>query len=137
MMSQWQEIPSYPTCFVCGDKNPIGLKMKFRAKGKMVRAEFIAKPEHCGYQGIVHGGIISAILDEGMGWTGWLQLEKYYLTVELKIRLKKSMRAGEKYHFEGKLVRKLGKIYVAEGTITDTNGELYAEGEGKYYITDF
>jgi len=135
-MSDWQKIPSYKTCFVCGDDNPIGLKLKFRAKENIVETEYIPKPEHCGYTGIVHGGIISAILDEGMGWTGWLSFGKYYLTAELKIRLKKSVTLGRKYIFRGELLRKVKNIYIARGSLLDEDGNIYAEGEGKYFITD-
>ena len=133
----WQEIPSYRSCFVCGDENPIGLKLKFFGlEDGTVRAEYVPKPEHCGYSGIVHGGILSAILDEGMGWTGFLPFGKYYLTMELKVRFKRPVRPGKTYYFRGRLVKKIGTVYVASGTIEDDAGTVYAEGEGKYFLTD-
>jgi acyl-coenzyme A thioesterase PaaI-like protein len=51
--------------FVCGVDNPIGLYPKFYTddEGQCV-ARFRPKPEHQGYPGHLHGGIISALLDE-------------------------------------------------------------------------
>ncbi len=133
-MSEWGKIPSYPTCFVCGKNNPIGLGLIFRANGDMVEADFEPKMEHCGYEGIVHGGIVCAVLDEGMGWTGWLKFGKYYLTMELNVRLRKSIRSGKKYLFRGKFIRRIGNIYIANGEIIDCDGVVMASGEGKYFI---
>ncbi len=135
-MSDWVDIPQYPTCFVCGDENPIGLRVRFRARDKYVEADFVPQPHHCGYEGIVHGGIVTALMDEGMGWTGWLSFGRYFLTVELNIRFKRPVRAKTKYKFTAELVRKIGQIYVARGKLIAPNGDVVAEGEGKYYITD-
>jgi acyl-coenzyme A thioesterase PaaI-like protein len=52
-------------CFVCGIENPIGLKLKFYTDDeKRCIARFRAKPEHQGYPGQLHGGLISSLLDE-------------------------------------------------------------------------
>jgi len=56
--------PNSRMCFVCGIDNPIGLKLKFYTddEGRSI-AHFRPKPEHQGYPGQLHGGIISALLD--------------------------------------------------------------------------
>lgn len=134
---KWVQIPTYRTCFVCGEQNPIGLKLKFFSlPDGTVETEYIPKPEHCGYSGIVHGGIISAILDEGIGWTGFVPFGKYYLTMELRVRFRKPVRLGRKYKFRGELVKRVGSVYVARGALMDEKGTVYAEGEGKYFLTD-
>ncbi len=135
-MDQWVQIPSYSTCFVCGDDNPIGLAMKFKGKDKSIESKFTLKPEYCGYKNIVHGGIISAILDEGMGWTGWLTFKKYYLTLEIKIRLKTPVRPGVNYTLQTTMLKQKGRIFFAEGFLIDPNGVVVVEGKGKYFIVD-
>jgi acyl-coenzyme A thioesterase PaaI-like protein len=57
--------PNSRMCFVCGIDNPIGLKLKFYTddEGRCI-ARFRPGPEHQGYPGYLHGGIISALLDE-------------------------------------------------------------------------
>jgi hypothetical protein len=57
--------PNSRMCFVCGIENPIGLKLKFYTddEGRCI-ARFRPKPQHQGYPGQLHGGIISTLLDE-------------------------------------------------------------------------
>jgi acyl-coenzyme A thioesterase PaaI-like protein len=56
--------PNSRMCFLCGIENPIGLKLKFYTddEGRCI-ARFRPRPEHQGYPGQLHGGIISALLD--------------------------------------------------------------------------
>src|SRR5437773_12543515 len=53
-------------CFVCGQDNPIGLKLKFSRVGEGVWAEFTPSDLHAGYEGLVHGGILAALIDDAM-----------------------------------------------------------------------
>jgi acyl-coenzyme A thioesterase PaaI-like protein len=57
--------PNSRMCFVCGVDNPIGLHLSFYTddEGQTV-ARFRPGPEHQGYPGHLHGGIISTLLDE-------------------------------------------------------------------------
>ena len=55
-------------CFGCGDDNPIGLHLRFTRDQEGVKASFIPGPEHQGFDDVIHGGIISAVLDEAMAW---------------------------------------------------------------------
>ena len=61
--------PNSRMCFLCGLQNPVGLKLAFyedRRSGQ-VQAEFTIPDEYQGYPGVVHGGIVAAILDEVAG----------------------------------------------------------------------
>jgi len=56
-------------CFLCGRQNPVGLKLDFYedAEAGQVRVEFTVPDEYQSYPGVVHGGIVAAILDETSG----------------------------------------------------------------------
>ena len=61
--------PSSRTCFLCGRDNPVGLKMVWEnhpEEGE-IRAAVTVREEFNGYPGVVHGGILAAILDETAG----------------------------------------------------------------------
>ena len=47
-------------------KNPFGLKLSFREQDDTYISEFTGQPQHQGYDGIMHGGIVSTLLDEIM-----------------------------------------------------------------------
>ena len=60
----------HPNCFGCGDENPHGLQLEMTIEGGELSADFTPAPHHQGWPGIVHGGIISALLYEVMeNWT--------------------------------------------------------------------
>ncbi len=47
----------YQHCFVCGERNASGLRLKFRREGEQVVAEFLPEAAFEGFPGVVHGGI--------------------------------------------------------------------------------
>ena len=57
----------YGMCFACGEENPVGLHLHFFWIPNGVMAFFTPKPEHQSYNGRMHGGLITVLLDEIMG----------------------------------------------------------------------
>ncbi len=127
-------MPKYPTCFVCGPDNDRGLKLTFTETEKGVEAPFNLPGNLCGYKGVVHGGILATILDEGLGWAGFPATGKQYLTAELKVRYKHPVMSNTDYKLVARLVELKKKIYLAEGEIVDMEGKVHATGEAKYFI---
>src|SRR3989304_4676628 len=82
-------------CFGCGKENPLGLKITFtldRGK-KAIKGEFTPGPEHQGYQGITHGGIIATLLDEAMGRL-LFELGTYAVTAWMGVRFMAPLGTG-------------------------------------------
>ncbi len=53
-------------CFVCGDKNPAGLHIVFTFDGTYANGTTSIDSTFQGWQGIIHGGIVTTLLDEVM-----------------------------------------------------------------------
>ncbi len=117
-------------CFVCGTKNPIGLKLKFHFNGKTIKTEFISKKEHQGYLDIVHGGIISTLLDEAMVKLA-LAMDIPVVTAQMEIRLKKPLRVGEKIIVEAEILHNTKKLLEAYAKAVTMNNVLIADAKGK------
>ena len=85
--------PNSRMCFVCGLENPVGLKLVFREDGEagQVRAEFTVPDLFQGYPGVVHGGIVAAILDEVSGRAVMLHAsdENLLATLRLTVRYRR------------------------------------------------
>src|SRR5919112_1693310 len=81
-------------CFGCGDDNPIGLHLRFAADGDGVKASFTPGPNHQGFGGIVHGGIISSILDEAMAWAT-AHAGFWAMTGDMRVRFRRPLNIGE------------------------------------------
>jgi acyl-coenzyme A thioesterase PaaI-like protein len=120
-------------CFGCGDENPTGLGLNFAYLEDKVRAEFIASEDHQGFPGRVHGGIISAILDEAMGYAAGRAAGRPAFTVELTVRFKAAAPLGEKLIVEATAFRKGSRLLLASGQLQRaTDGQVIATAVGKF-----
>ena len=119
-------------CFVCGVDNPHGLKINFASDGMgNVSAKTVFHSEFQSYPGIVHGGVISAVLDEAAGRaivTG-KRPEIVLVTGKLVVHFRKPVKINEPINIEGKLLSRQGRIYQAKSWLKDTNGAVLAEAE--------
>jgi acyl-coenzyme A thioesterase PaaI-like protein len=113
-------------CYGCGDQNPSGLRMSFEhpEKGRLLSKVTFAK-EHQGFKGIVHGGMVSLVLDEVMLNLCWLEGLRA-VTAELTVRLKKPVPVGESVLFEGIIDSQEGRAVYTSGTAKNSRGELLA-----------
>ena len=62
------------TCFVCGPDNPLGLQVPFEPDGEAgSNAIYVARKEHGGWNGILCGEVVFALMDEALGWSLYFQ----------------------------------------------------------------
>ncbi len=127
-----KSILSYSNCFVCGDKNDSGLNIQFVSETGKAKAEFKPGRNFEGYQGILHGGILSTVLDEVM-IKAVLAQGIMAVTARMEIKFKKPARIGEKLHLEGWIKVDKEKMILTEGKVTRPDGSLIAEGKGTYF----
>ena len=76
----------YTWCFACGKDNPIGLKMEFTMDAEECVAYFTPRQEHQSYDGRMHGGLISVLLDEIMGHYLFVTEGKPAYTAKMELR---------------------------------------------------
>ncbi|MCX7681205.1 MAG: PaaI family thioesterase [Anaerolineae bacterium] len=90
--------PNSRMCFLCGRQNPVGLKLEFYEdeEARLVRTEFSIPEEYQGYPGVVHGGIVAAILDETAGRAVMLggADENLMATLKLTVRYRRPTPVG-------------------------------------------
>jgi uncharacterized protein (TIGR00369 family) len=125
------EIVKYSGCFVCGDKNPHGLRIRFFTDGDEAVAECVADERFQGFKGIYHGGITATLLDEIMA-KAVLAKMRYGMTVEMSVRFKAAIMVGQKLRLVGRITREHGRIYETEGEVIDADGKVLASATGKY-----
>ena len=127
-------LPGVDRCFVCGMSNPRGLKIRFYREGDEVFGRFTPDESLVGYSPFIHGGIISALLDEIIIWVVHAATGMFGVTAELNVRFLHPMRAGEEVTIRGWLLENRGRIKKAQGEIVNDQGEVVARGEGKVLI---
>ena len=126
-------LPHTRSCFVCGESNPIGLKLRFHTDGRVVQARFTPRPEHIGFKGVVHGGLITTLLDEIMVWACAVQTKQFAFCAELNVRFLNSLPPGREVLVSGEMTaNRKNRIYDAKATLQDSAGTIFAEATGKY-----
>jgi acyl-coenzyme A thioesterase PaaI-like protein len=121
----------HPNCFVCGEANRHGLRLEFiLAEDGTVHSSFCCKGDYEGYPGILHGGIVSSIVDGAM--TNCLFAhEVVAVTAELAVRFRSPVVVGRQTTVWAKIIRKDSPLYVVEAKITQ-DGKTRVTATGKF-----
>jgi acyl-coenzyme A thioesterase PaaI-like protein len=113
---------SQDACIVCGPNHPHGLRIRYELAGdRSVAANWTPTPEWEGLRGVVHGGIISTVLDEAMA-KAVAANECKALTGELRVRFRHQVQAGEKCQIKGWVVKRTKRLIETEATLTAADG---------------
>ena len=137
-MNHWPQVSintvKSPTmCFCCGKDNPIGLKLNFTWDNGTARAEFTPTELHQGWTGIVHGGIVSCLLDEGLTYAAYFAGIDC-ITARMQVRLKRPILVGEPLTITSSIIRKTRRLVETQATLSLQNGTTVAEGTATMYI---
>ena len=122
-------------CFACGSINSCGLQMKFYSHEQSV-ISWLSVPNHlCGWDNLIHGGVISTILDETMSWSAIYLLKKIILTKSMTIDFMKPIYVGTKLKAEGRISKHISeREALMEGFLYNEAGELCAKSRGTYVL---
>jgi len=124
--------PNSLNCFVCGMNNPIGLHLRFYETGPgEVSADLTVPEQYQGYPGIVHGGVVAAILDEIAGRTimGAENSPRFMFTGRLDIRYRKNVPVCTPLRLVGRVSVTRRRTATASSAIYDQDGRLLADAE--------
>jgi len=125
-----QKQPNSKLCFICGIENPIGLKLKiYLIEPGMIETSY-TPPEHFqGYPGVLHGGIVAAILDEisGRALMGEPSSPRFMFTGKLEIKYRKNVPIGVPLKIIGKAIKFRSKMGEGWAGIYHPDGTLLAE----------
>lgn len=122
-------------CFVCGNRNSHGLKLTFTTDedtGEVISKAVFSR-RFQGWKGVLHGGIISTVLDEIMIKAA----DKKGLrcvTAELTIKFKKPAFTDTQYLLKGSVTDVKKKLALTEGAILSPDNEIIATATGKMFI---
>jgi uncharacterized protein (TIGR00369 family) len=124
--------PNSRMCFVCGLENPIGLKMAFYEDddGRVV-GRFTPEEQHQGYPETMHGGIVTALLDETLGRVA-IASGRWMVTARMAIRFRRPIPIGETLTVVGEAVSWDRRTLEARGEIRLADGQVGAEATGTF-----
>lgn len=123
-------------CFGCGQRNPIGLKLPFydadEGDGGRVWSPWTPAREHQGFEGIAHGGLITTVLDEVMGWVIYRR-RMWAVTGTINVRFRRPVEIGSPCRAVAWVVKETGrKVDVAAELRRESDDLLLAESTATF-----
>lgn len=124
-------------CFGCGMHNPIGLQLaEFVVEGNSVRCTWQPRSHYQSFPEIVHGGIVTAALDEVMAWTGMLLTGHAIVTGTMELRFRRPAASDGVFALAGTLDDRRGRRLMLAGSIADQAGREIASAKGMFITTE-
>ena len=103
-------------CFGCGQDNHEGLRLRFEPGPDGSVAEFAVPDRYQSWHGITHGGIVSLMLDEAVGWAAW-HAGHPGVTGRLDVRLRRPLKLGERIRIIGRVKKVRRSLIYTEAVI--------------------
>jgi uncharacterized protein (TIGR00369 family) len=109
--------------------------MTFFTDGQAVYSR-LRVPEHlCGWSNIVHGGVLTTILDEIMSWSAIHILKRIALTHSIRVEFLKPVQVGSELRAEARVQEADGKNdAVTAGVIYDPRGDPCARATANFKV---
>ncbi len=123
-------------CFVCGKDNPQGFKIEVRyAEAELAAETELSIPrEYQGWADVIHGGILSTLLDELMAHAVW-HFAGPGLTISMEVRFHAPLKPGEPIRVRGVMHTPNGSRRQAEGEIIRiADGQRIASGKSRFLL---
>ncbi len=127
-----------PDCLVCGLHNDASLHTRFyELEGNIVCGVFRNENRHQSFPGRMHGGMISAILDETIGRAVMIKdPDQWGVTGELKVRFLRPTPLDQELQCFGKLYAENSRLFKGVGYLETLDGTIVATGEATYFKLD-
>lgn len=131
-------------CFVCGMSNDASMKAMFyecvrQSDNEKVLITIVdPKDIHQSYPNRMHGGLIAALLDEGIGRA--VQMDNpdlWAVTIDLNIKYRKPVPLDQTIYVESKITNLGTRAYEGDGKIFLRDGTVCATATAKYLIVPF
>ena len=125
-------------CFVCGRDNPRGLRIKVKYSPDEMAAETkLALPrEYQGWAGVIHGGILSTLLDEMMAHAVW-RFAGPGVTLSMEVRFHHPLKPEEAILVRGVLAPVNSSRRSAQAEITrESDSQRIATAKSRFLLLD-
>ena len=124
-----QEI--YPdTSFVSGVENPKGMKMVPIIKDRKIYAKYVFEKSFEGGPGLVHGGILSTVLDDMMGYATFTQ-NLFCVTANLNVNFRAPSPVDKEFELYAWVKEVDGNKVYAESVI-QSEDSIHVEADGLF-----
>ena len=123
----------YGLCFACGPRNPYGLKLHFERDGDRIVSRFTALEEYQGFPGYLHGGIITALLDEVMSRVSIVNQNRWSMTAGIDVHFRKPVFIGQEVTAVAEHLESNRRVVTAQAELILPDGTVAAKATGRFF----
>lgn len=127
-----RKLPVSRMCYICGKDNPQGFRKQLFYEEGVVTLPFELGEHYCGIEGIVHGGILAAHLDECMSWAAVTATRRACVTGDLSVRYVKPVPRGRSMKVEAWAAKANCMLAHVEGRIVDEGASVYVRAKARF-----
>jgi acyl-coenzyme A thioesterase PaaI-like protein len=128
----WLADPKF-CCFGCSPRNPVGLALTMVRLGDGRVASYTTFDEqYASYPGVVHGGIVTVLVDEVMGNVIALDRGVLAFLVTLRSRMLLPLRTGVRYRTAARIAKISSGLLHTEADVTGPDGETNVMASATY-----
>lgn len=120
-------------CFVCGPDSQTGLRLKPVGHDGRCSLTWIPESRFCGWEGVLHGGIVTAVLDETMAYAA-MSLVGFCATVEIRVGFRRPVVPGVPIEVSASVTNRRGRMTETEAELTQ-EGVLKASATARFITT--
>lgn len=123
-------------CYVTGQENPLGLKLKFKDLGNNeIEAFFEPSEYHEGFPGHLHGGLAAALLDATMA-RAVNSLGLYGMTARMELRYREKIPVGSQIKIFAKVIQNRRGLVDLESQILLPDGKTAVEASARFMVVN-
>lgn len=123
-------------CFACGDRNPHGLHMRFERDPEgpegAILCRYQPREADQGFPGVLHGGVLSTLMDEAMAWAMWAKSRALGVTAKMETRYRQPVQAGAPLTVHAVVTEERGRRMQVEAAIADAEGAVLVEASALF-----
>jgi acyl-coenzyme A thioesterase PaaI-like protein len=135
MSDEARREPQSRICFACGSENDRGLHMQFRNEDGRAVCDYDPQPFQQGYPERMHGGVVSALLDEAMGYATYYA-RLWCATARLNVRFRKPIPMDQTLRVEAWILKNRGRLVELRAELRQADGTVLAEADGTFMKLD-
>ncbi|MDO9508707.1 MAG: PaaI family thioesterase [Thermovirgaceae bacterium] len=123
-------------CFVCDktgtNTRSLGVTLYWDDESRQTVIPFTPEDSWCGYEGIVHGGILTALCDDVMAWSARQTSGEWAVTANISLRFLRPVESGKNYTASGNATVVEGRKIHTEARIINEAGKVCADARAVF-----
>lgn len=130
-------------CALCGIGMPLRMDLRFRVgDGLSVVTDFVVSGLHQGAPGLAHGGLLTAALDEALGYLNWL-VGAPAVTARVEVDFRRPVPVGSRMFVTAEVTgvldrkvfgRAVGRLDAPDGPVAIAASSLFVQVDHDHFI---